>query len=132
MNAKSLRLDVLAGITVALVAIPQALAYAQLAGLPPYYGLYAAMLPTIVGALFGSSGQLSTGPVALTALVTAASIAAIAPANEAQYIASAIALALLSGLFQLAFGILRLGVLMNLLSNPVLMGFVNEIGRAHV
>ncbi|MEO8143945.1 MAG: SulP family inorganic anion transporter [Betaproteobacteria bacterium] len=125
MNAKSLRLDVLAGITVALVAIPQALAYAQLAGLPPYYGLYAALLPTIVGALFGSSGQLSTGPVALTALVTAASIAAVAPATEAQYIASAIALALLAGLFQLAFGILRLGVLMNLLSNPVLMGFVN-------
>ena len=114
-----------AGLTVALVAIPQALAYAQLAGLPPHYGLYAALLPTIVGALFGSSPQLSTGPVALTSLVTAASIAAIAPASGEQYVASAIALALLSGLFQLGFGVLRLGVLMNLLSNPVLMGFVN-------
>lgn len=120
----TLRADLVAGLTVALVAIPQALAYAQLAGLPPYYGLYAALLPTIVGALFGSSAQLSTGPVALTSLLTAASIAPLAQGPD-QYASIAIALALLSGVLQIGFGALRLGVLMNLLSHPVLMGFVN-------
>lgn len=124
-DRRTLRADALAGVTVALVAIPQSLAYAQLAGLPPYYGLYAALVPTVVGALFGSSAQLSTGPVALTSLLTAASIAPLAVPGGAQYVALAVALALLSGLFQVAFGALRLGVLMNLLSHPVLMGFVN-------
>ncbi len=125
VNRESLRVDALAGLTVALVAVPQALAYAQLAGLPPHYGLYAALLPTVVGALYGSSGQLSTGPVALTALLTAASIAPLAAAGGADYIAYAVPLALLSGLFQMGFGLMRLGVLMNLLSHPVLIGFVN-------
>jgi len=125
VNRRTLRADALAGITVALVAIPQSLAYAQLAGLPPHYGLYAALLPTVVGALFGSSAQLSTGPVALTSLLTAASIAPLAAPGGEQYVALAVAVALLSGLFQVAFGALRLGVLMNLLSHPVLMGFVN-------
>jgi sulfate permease, SulP family len=125
LTRDSLRVDALAGLTVALVAIPQSLAYAQLAGLPPYYGLYAALIPTIFGALFGSSAQLSTGPVALTSLLTAASIAPLAAAGSDQYVAYAISVALLSGLFQLSFGLMRLGVLMNLLSHPVLMGFVN-------
>ena len=120
-----MRSDAVAGLTVALVAIPQSLAYAQLAGLPPHYGLYAALIPTVVGALFGSSAQLSTGPVALTSLLTAASIVPLAAASGGPYVAYAIALALLSGLFQLGFGVMRLGVLMNLLSHPVLMGFVN-------
>ena len=120
-----MRIDAIAGLSVALVAIPQSLAYAQLAGLPPYYGLYAALVPTVVGALFGSSAQLSTGPVALTSLLTAACIAPLATAGPEQYVMFAIALALLSGLFQLGFGVMRLGVLMNLLSHPVLMGFVN-------
>jgi len=125
VNRESLRVDAIAGLTVALVAIPQSLAYAQLAGLPPYYGLYAALIPTVVGALFGSSAQLSTGPVALTSLLTAASIAPLALGGSEQYIACAIGVAMLSGLFQLGFGVMRLGVLMNLLSHPVLMGFVN-------
>ena len=125
VNGRTLRLDLVAGVTVALVAIPQSLAYAQLAGLPPYYGLYAALLPTVVGALFGSSAQLATGPVALTSLLTAASIAPLAASGSAQYVQYAVAVALLSGLFQFAFGVLRLGVLMNLLSHPVLMGFIN-------
>jgi len=125
VSRESMRVDAMAGLTVALVAIPQSLAYAQLAGLPPYYGLYAALIPTVVGALFGSSAQLSTGPVALTSLLTAASIAPLALGGSEQYVACAIVLALLSGLFQLSFGVLRLGVLMNLLSYPVLMGFVN-------
>jgi len=125
VSGRTLRLDLVAGVTVALVAIPQSLAYAQLAGLPPYYGLYAALLPTVVGALFGSSAQLATGPVALTSLLTAASIAPLAASGSAQYVQYAVAVALLSGLFQFAFGVLRLGVLMNLLSHPVLMGFIN-------
>ncbi len=125
LTSENLRADAVAGLTVALVAIPQSLAYAQLAGLPPYYGLYAALMPTIFGALFGSSAQLATGPVALTSLLTAASIAPLAVAGSDQYVAYAISVALLSGLFQLSFGLMRLGVLMNLLSHPVLMGFVN-------
>jgi len=124
LTGRSLRADLIAGSSVALLAIPQSLAYAQLAGLPAYYGLYAALLPTIVGALFGSSPQLSTGPVALTSLLTAASIAPFAAAPE-QYVAYAVVLALLSGLFQIGFGLMRVGVLMNLLSHPVLVGFVN-------
>ncbi len=109
----------------ALVVIPQSLAYAQLAGLPAYYGLYASLLPSIVGALFGSSAQLSTGPVALTSLLTAASIAPLAPPGSDAFIAHAVLLALLSGLFQLGFGLLRMGMAINLLSQPVLMGFIN-------
>lgn len=125
LDRETVRVDALAGLTVALVAIPQSLAYAQLAGLPPFFGLYAALVPTIIGALFGSSAQLSTGPVALTSLLTAASVALLADPGAPEYIAFAIAVGLLAGLFQLAFGLMRLGALMNLLSNPVLMGFVN-------
>ncbi|MDP2639954.1 MAG: SulP family inorganic anion transporter [Betaproteobacteria bacterium] len=121
----TLRDDVLAGLTVALVVIPQSLAYAQLAGVPAYYGLYASLLPSIVGVLFGSSAQLSTGPVAMTSLLTAASIAPLAPLGSDAFIAHAVLLALLSGLFQLGFGLLRMGIVINLLSQPVLMGFIN-------
>lgn len=117
--------DLKAGITVSLVAIPQSLAYAQLAGVPPIHGLYAAIIPTIVGALCGSSRVLSTGPVAMTSLLTAASIAPLAALGSEQFFAFAVLLALLSGLFQLGFGLMRMGVLLNFLSHPVLMGFIN-------
>jgi SulP family sulfate permease len=119
------KFDLVAGITVSLVAIPQSLAYAQLAGVPAYYGLYAALIPTIIGAVFGSSRQLSTGPVAMTSLLTAASIAPLAEHGTEWFYACVILLALLSGLFQILFGILRVGVLLNFLSHPVLMGFIN-------
>src|SRR5512135_1935720 len=117
--------DLIAGITVSLVAIPQSLAYAQLAGVPAYYGLYAALIPTVIGALFGSSRQLSTGPVAMTSLLTAASVAPLAAHGSDAFYAYVILLALLSGLFQILFGALRVGVLLNFLSHPVLMGFIN-------
>lgn len=120
-----LRGDVIAGLTVALVMIPQSLAYAKLAGLPPQVGLYAALLPAVVAALFGSCGQLSTGPVALSGLLVGASILPLAGGDPARALALALLLALLSGLIQLALGVLRLGWLLNLLSVPVLMGFVN-------
>ena len=120
-----LRADILAGITVALVLIPQSMAYAALAGLPPYYGLYAAFLPPIVAALFGSSRQLATGPVAVVSLLTAAALEPLATAGGEGYIAYAVLLAFMVGIFQMALGLLRLGVLVNFLSHPVVMGFTN-------
>jgi SulP family sulfate permease len=125
LRAETLKADLIAGLTVALMAIPQSLAYAQLAGVPAYYGLYAALIPVVIGAMFGSSGILSSGPVAMTSLLTAASISQIAPHGSEQYYAYVILLALVSGLFQVAFGLMRMGVLLNFLSYPVLMGFIN-------
>lgn len=117
--------DLIAGLTVTLVAIPQSLAYAQLAGVPAYYGLYAAFLPTIAAAMIGSLPQLSTGPAALTALLTAASVAPLAAHGSESFIADVVLLALIAGVFQIIFGMMRLGVLLNFLSHPVLMGFIN-------
>ena len=124
-DGKVLRADLLAGITVALVLIPQSMAYAQLAGLPAYFGLYAAFLPPMVAALFGSSRQLATGPVAVVSLLTAAALEPIAASGSAGYVAYAIALSLIVGLFQLGLGLLRLGVVVNFLSHPVIIGFTN-------
>lgn len=111
--------------TVALVLIPQSMAYAQLAGLPPYYGLYAAFIPPIIAALFGSSRQLATGPVAMVSLMTATALEPLATAGSEAFIAYAILLALLVGIFQLALGLLRLGLVVNFLSHPVVSGFTN-------
>ncbi len=125
VSGQTLQADLIAGITVALVAIPQSLAYAQLAGVPPYYGLYASFLPVIVGALWGSSPALSTGPVAMTSLLTAASVMTLAKFGTDQFYAYVILMALLSGLFQIILGVARMGVLINFLSYPVLRGFIN-------
>ena len=119
------KIDFLAGLTVALVLIPQSMAYAQLAGLPAYYGLYAAFLPPMVAALFGSSRQLATGPVAVVSLMSAASLAPLATAGSAQFIAYSITLALTVGIFQFSLGVLRLGLVVNFLSHPVVNGFTN-------
>ena len=124
-NATTVRSDFIAGVTVALVLIPQSMAYAQLAGLPAYYGLYAAFLPPMVASLFGSSHQLATGPVAIVSLMTAAALEPLAAAGSTQYIAYAVLLALLVGLFQLSLGVLRLGLIVNFLSHPVVNGFTN-------
>ncbi len=121
----SFRVDFLAGLSVALVLIPQSMAYAQLAGLPAYYGLYASFLPPMFAALFGSSRQLATGPVAIVSLMTAASLGPLATAGSAGYIAYTIALAFTVGVFQLALGVLRLGLVVNFLSHPVVNGFTN-------
>ena len=120
-----LQADVIAGLTVALVLIPQSMAYAQLAGLPPYYGLYAAFLPPMVAALFGSSRQLATGPVAVVSLMTFASLAPLATTGSERFIAYAIVLAMMVGVVQLALGLLRLGLVVNFLSHPVVNGFTN-------
>jgi anti-anti-sigma factor len=120
-----LRSDLIGGLTVALVLVPQSMAYAQLAGLPPYYGLYAAFLPPMIAALFGSSRHLATGPVAVVSLMTATALEPLATAGSEQYIAYAILLSLLVGLFQFLLGILRLGLVVNFLSHPVVGGFTN-------
>ncbi len=120
-----LRADALAGLTVALVLIPQSMAYAKLAGLPAYYGLYAAFLPPMVAAMFGSSHQLSTGPVAVVSLMTAAALEPLATAGGSTFIAYAVALSLMVGLFQFCLGFFRLGVVVNFLSHPVVNGFTN-------
>jgi len=124
-NGEKARIDILAGITVAMVLIPQSMAYAQLAGLPAYYGLYAAFLPPMVAALFGSSRQLATGPVAVVSLMSAASLEPLATAGGPQFIAYSIILALTVGCFQLFLGLFRLGLVVNLLSHPVVNGFTN-------
>ncbi|MFZ7128707.1 MAG: SulP family inorganic anion transporter [Desulfobacterales bacterium] len=124
-NLECLRIDLLAGLTVALVLIPQSMAYAQLAGLPAYYGLYASFLPPMIASLFGSSRQLATGPVAVVSLMTSASLEPLASAGSEGYIAYAIVLAMTVGIFQLMLGILRLGLVVNFLSHPVVNGFTN-------
>ncbi len=120
-----LKADVIAGITVALVLIPQSMAYAQLAELPPYYGLYASFLPVMVAALFGSSRQLATGPVAVVSLLTASALMPLAAGNPDLYLAYAVTLALIIGLIQLVLGIVRLGMMIAFLSHPVVLGFTN-------
>ena len=124
-DIRSFRTDFISGITVALVLIPQSMAYAQLAGLPPYYGLYASFLPPMIAALFGSSRQLATGPVAVVSLMTSASLEPLATAGSPGYIAYAVLLALTVGAFQFALGVLRLGLVVNFLSHPVVNGFTN-------
>jgi SulP family sulfate permease len=125
LKAATLKADFLAGLTVALVLIPQSMAYAQLAGLPAHYGLYAAFLPIAVAALWGSSNHLSTGPVAVVALLTASALEPFATAGSAEYIVYAVLLAVLVGAVQLLLGVLRLGVVVNFLSHPVVLGFTN-------
>ncbi|MDD3313105.1 SulP family inorganic anion transporter [Pseudodesulfovibrio sp.] len=124
-NMAKFRADAIAGLTVALVLIPQSMAYAQLAGMPAYYGLYASFLPPLVAALFGSSRQLATGPVAVVSLMTSASLEPLATAGSGGYIAYAILLALMVGIFQLLLGVLKLGLVVNFLSHPVVNGFTN-------
>ena len=124
-NPSVLKADIIAGVTVALVLVPQSMAYAQLAGLPPYHGLYASFLPGMIAAFFGSSRQLATGPVAVVSLMTASALEPIAGHSPEAYIAYAVMLALMVGIFQLALGLLRMGVLVNFLSHPVVVGFTN-------
>ncbi len=125
LNLSTIKVDAVSGLTVALVLIPQSMAYAQLAGMPVLYGLYASFLPPIVAALFGSSRQLATGPVAIVSLMTSAALSPFATTGSTGFITYAILLALIVGVFQLALGILRLGLVVNFLSHPVVNGFTN-------
>ena len=125
VNAATLRVDFISGLTVALILIPQSMAYAQLAGMPVHYGLYASFLPPLLAALFGSSRQLATGPVAIVSLMTSAALSPLATTGSEGFIGYAILLALIVGLFQLFLGIFRLGLVVNFLSHPVVNGFTN-------
>ncbi len=124
-GSAQVRSDLIAGITVALVLIPQSMAYAKLAGLPVYYGLYAAFLPPMIAAVFGSSYQLATGPVAVVSLMTAAALEPLATAGSQGFIAYAILIAFLVGIIQLLLGLFKLGLVVNFLSHPVVNGFTN-------
>lgn len=116
--------DLVAGISVALVLVPQSLAYAQLAGMPAYRGLYAAALPPLVAAFLASSPYLQTGPVALTSLLTFGALATLAPPGSSEYVSLGILLALVVGAARLAVGLLRAGVVAYLVSGPMLLGFM--------
>ena len=127
LRGEHVKADLIAGITVALVLIPQSMAYAQLAGLPAYFGLYAAFPPGIIASLWGSSAQLASGPVAVVSLLTASVLTPLAASASSQFIALAILLALMVGIIQLALGVFKLGVVVNFLSHPVIIGFTNGI-----
>lgn len=120
--------DLLAAVIVTIMLIPQSLAYAMLAGLPPEVGLYASILPLVAYALFGTSRTLAVGPVAVVSLMTASAVGQIAAEGNAGYVVAAIALALLSGSMLVAMGIFRLGFLANFLSHPVISGFITASG----
>jgi sulfate permease, SulP family len=123
---ESIRLrDVVAGVSVALILVPQSLAYAELAGMPAERGLYAAALPPLAAALFASSPYLQTGPVAITSLLTFGALAELATPGSGEYVALAVLLALLVGLVRLGIGLARSGVLAYLMSQPVLLGFTS-------
>lgn len=120
--------DSIAAIVISMMLIPQSLAYAMLAGLPPQAGLYASLLPLIAYAIFGSSGPLSVGPFAITSIMTATALSSVFSASQFdtnQMLIAASILAILSGLFLLAFGIFRLGFLTNFISFPVVTGFIS-------
>ncbi|MFT3930361.1 MAG: sulfate permease [Spongiibacteraceae bacterium] len=117
--------DLVAGIIVAIMLIPQSMAYATVAGLPAQYGMYASILPLMAYALFGTSMTLAVGPVAVTSLMTATALTPLVAAGSAQYAMGAAMLALLAGLMSVLFGVLRFGFLAKLLSNPVISGFTS-------
>ncbi|WP_425391499.1 SulP family inorganic anion transporter [Ekhidna sp.] len=117
--------DVFAGITVGIMLIPQGMAYALIAGLPPVYGLYASIVPQIIYALLGTSRQLSVAPVAMDSLLVAAGVSVLATEGSDTYVAFAILLAFFMGAFQFLLGIARLGFITNLLSKPVISGFTS-------
>lgn len=120
--------DLFAAVIVTIMLVPQSLAYAMLAGLPPVVGLYASILPLVAYAVFGTSRTLAVGPVAVISLMTAAAVSPLAAPGSAAYVEAAIALAFLSGLILLAMAVLRLGFLASFLSHPVISGFISAAG----
>ncbi len=123
VDRTSARHDLTAGLTGALIVLPQGVAFATIAGLPPEYGLYAAMVPAVLAALFGSSWHLVTGPTTAISIAVLASVAPLAEPGSAEYIKLVLTLTFLTGLFQVAMGLARLGVLVNFISHTVVVGF---------
>ena len=127
-NRDTLTSDLVAAVIVTIMLIPQSLAYALLAGLPPEMGLYASILPLVAYAIFGTSRALAVGPVAVVSLMTAAAVGNLALQGTAEYALAAITLAFMSGVMLLVMGIFRLGLLANFLSHPVIAGFITASG----
>ena len=127
-NRHSLSNDLIAAVIVTIMLIPQSLAYAMLAGLPPEAGIYASIVPIMLYAVFGTSRSLAVGPVAVVSLLTASAIGQVAEQGTAGYAVAALTLAGLSGAMLLAMGLLRLGFLANFLSHPVISGFITASG----
>ncbi|MBT7340761.1 MAG: sodium-independent anion transporter, partial [Halieaceae bacterium] len=127
-NRQTLGSDLVAAMIVTIMLIPQSLAYALLAGLPPEMGLYASILPLIAYAIFGTSRTLSVGPVAVVSLMTATAVGNVAQQGTVDYATAAITLALLSGLILLFLGFIRFGFVTNFLSHPVVSGFITASG----
>ncbi|MEQ1890534.1 MAG: SulP family inorganic anion transporter, partial [Alphaproteobacteria bacterium] len=127
-SALALSNDLIAAIVVTLMLIPQSLAYAMLAGLPPQVGLYASIFPLFAYAIFGTSRTLAVGPVAVISLMTAVAVGDIAAQGSFDYYLAAICLAFISGLILVVMGVFRLGFLANFLSHPVIAGFINASG----
>lgn len=123
VDRRSLRADALAGLTGTIILVPQAVAYASIAGLPPEYGLYTAIVPVIVSALFGSSWHLVSGPTAALSIVIFATLSPLAEPGSAAYIQLALTLTLMSGVLMLLMGLARLGFLVNFISHSVVLGF---------
>ena len=128
LSPEGFRNEWFAGFSVALLMVPQSVAYAALAGMPLVTGLYAALLPAVVGVLWGGSTRLSIGPSALTCVLISASLAGMAQPGSALWVQLAVWLALLAGVLQLLMGLLRYGWLLNLISSPVMMGFTQAAG----
>ena len=124
-KSEYLKDDFIAGVTVAVLLIPQGMAYALIAGLPPIYGLYAALTPQIIYAFLGTSRQLAVGPVAMDSLLVAAGLGALSIVDSNQYIQMAILLALTIGAIQFLLGLLKMGFIVNFLSKPVISGFTS-------
>lgn len=128
VNRESLRADVLAGLSGTIILVPQAVAYATIAGLPPEYGLYTAIVPVILAALFGSSWHLVSGPTAALSIVLFATLSPLADPGSAHYVTLAMTLTFLVGILQLAMGLARLGSLVNFISHSVVIGFTAGAG----
>jgi len=123
LTKETVRVDLMAGLTGAAIVLPQGVAFAAIAGMPPEYGLYTSMIPAIIAALFGSSWHLVSGPTTAASIVMFSSLSAIAVPGSAEYISMAITLAFMVGLLQLAMGLVRLGTLVNFISHSVIIGF---------
>jgi SulP family sulfate permease len=123
VNRKTLSSDLAAGLTGAIVTLPQGVAFATIAGMPPEYGLYAGMLPAIVAALFGSSWHLVSGPTTAASIVIFSSISGFAEPGSPEYVGLVLTLTLFVGLLELAMGLLRMGGLVSFISHTVVIGF---------
>ncbi|NOZ36687.1 MAG: sodium-independent anion transporter, partial [Gammaproteobacteria bacterium] len=122
VTKRSLKTDFIAGLTGAIVVLPQGVAFATIAGMPPEYGLYAGMVPAIIAALFGSSHHLVSGPTTAASIVLFSALSVYAEPGSAEYVSLALTLTFMVGLFELALGLARMGAIVNFISHSVIVG----------